>query len=125
MSAALTSIEVSNTDIGQATMTAPLTQVDQAINLLDDAIAAINGQGATLSATADLAVLAHKLRRVSVQLPRQIADGRSDRCNGCRYYGETVSHLPYGDRDAYRIGSNCAATTPHLCPIVRDCAGEF
>lgn len=123
MSALLTILK-SGTLTSDKQMTAPLAQIDQAIVMMDDAIAAINAHGATLSATADIAVIAHKARRILAQLPRQIADGRSDRCNGCRYYGESISHAPYGDRDSYQIGSNCSVTTPDLCPIVRDCSGE-
>jgi len=105
-------------------MTAPIPTIQHSIELLDTAIAALGSHGATLSATADLAVIAHKLRRVVAQLPAQIANGRADACVSCRYYGASVTHTPYGDRDSYRLGSNCSATTPDHCPIVRACRGE-
>ena len=105
-------------------MQAPIPTLQHAIELIDQAMAGLAGNGATPCGTADLAIAAAKLRKAYVALPAAIANGRTDVCNGCRYYGETVTHSPYGDRDQYAIGSNCAATTPDHCPLVRACRGE-
>jgi hypothetical protein len=105
-------------------MQAPIPAIKQALELLDAALAGLARHGATPCGTADLAISVAKLRRAHRELPAALANGRTDVCNGCRYYGETVTHAPFGDRDQYAIGSNCSATTPDHCPLVRACRGE-